>query len=88
MAKKQSKGDPVLDALKKASRGLEFVSESEAPLEPFLWEGGGPARMTNKRLCELAGEESGAEVEQQSLDDFFLAVPPEDKEKFDKLAGC
>lgn len=87
MAKKQSKGDPVLDALKKASRGLEFISESEAPLEPFLWEDGGAAKMTNKRLRELAGEEGGAAVEQQSLDDFFLAVPPEDKEKFDKLAA-
>jgi len=39
-----------------------------------------------KRLLELAGEEEGAAVEQESLSDFFHAVPPEDKGKRDKLA--
>ena len=28
--------DPALDALQKASKGLLWPSESEAPLEPFL----------------------------------------------------
>ena len=31
-------------------------------------------------------EEKGSAVQQESLDDFFHAVPPEDKAKFDKLA--
>jgi hypothetical protein len=82
MAKKK---DGVLDALTKAAKGLQFISETEADLEPFVWEHGG--RLTDKRLLELAGEEEGTVVEQQSLDDFFQAVPPEDKDKFDRLAG-
>ena len=52
--------------------------------EPFLWEGGD--KLTEQRLLELAGEEEGTAVEQESLDDFFHAVPPEDAEKFQKLA--
>jgi hypothetical protein len=62
-----------------------FISETEAELKPFAWEDGD--RLTDKRLLELAGEEEGTAVEQQSLDDFFHAVPPEDKDKFDRLAG-
>ena len=80
-----AKKNPAVDALKKASKGLLFISETEAELEPFAWEGGG--RMTKARLLELAGEEEGAAVEQQSLDDFFRAVPPEDRDRFEELAG-
>jgi hypothetical protein len=32
--------DSTLAALKKASQGLMMPSESEAPFEPFVWEGG------------------------------------------------
>jgi hypothetical protein len=78
------KKHPVLDALQKAAKGLLFVSETEAKLEPFLWEDGD--KLTDERLLKLAGEEEGTAVEQESLDDFFHAVPPEDKEKFQKLA--
>jgi len=81
MAKKK---DSVLDALKKAAKGLQYTSETEAKLEPFVWGDGD--RLTDEHLLELAGVEEGTAVEQQSLDDFFHAVPPEDKEKFDKLA--
>ena len=42
--------------------------------------------LTNARLLELACEEEGTAVEQDSLDDFFHAVPPEDWQQFDKLA--
>ena len=80
----KGKKHPALDALKKAVKGLKYTSETESPLDPFLWEDG--AKLTDQRLLELAGEEEGTAVEQESLDDFFHAVPPEDKEKFDKLA--
>jgi histidine triad (HIT) family protein len=80
----KGKKHPVLDALQKAAKGLLFVSETEAKLEPFLWEDGD--KLTDERLLKLAGEEEGTAVEQESLDDFFHAVPPEDKEKFSKLA--
>jgi hypothetical protein len=38
------------------------------------------------RLLELAGAEKGTAVEEDTLDRFFHAVPPEDKAKFDRLA--
>jgi hypothetical protein len=42
--------------------------------------------LTKKRLLELASAEDGTAVEEETLDDFFHAVPPEDKAQFDKLA--
>jgi hypothetical protein len=76
--------DAVLDALQKASKGLVFVSETDAPLEPFAWPNGGA--LTKDRLLELAGAEKGTAVEQTTLADFFRAVPSEDKAKFQALA--
>ncbi len=70
--------------MQKAAKGLLFVSETEAKLEPFLWEDGD--KLTDEHLLELAGEEEGTAVEQESLTDFFHAVPEEDSEKFSKLA--
>ena len=64
--------DPVLDALKKASKGLTYTSETDAPLEPFAWEGGG--RLTAGKVRELAGVDKGTAVEQTTLADFFGAV--------------
>jgi hypothetical protein len=74
----------VLDELKRASKGLVFISESDAPLEPFLWKDTG--KLTHERLVELSDAEEGSEVEEMSLDDFFRAVPQEDKPQFDQLA--
>jgi histidine triad (HIT) family protein len=79
------KQDPTLAALKKAARGLRYTSETDAPLKPFLWEDGNP--LTEDHLRQLAGAEDGAAVEAETLDDFFRAVPPEDKAKFDQLAA-
>jgi hypothetical protein len=75
---------PAVEALRKAAKGLLFPSESEAKLEPFLWEGGD--KMTGARLLELSGAEKGTPVEEVSLDDFFRVVPQEDRAKFDRLA--
>jgi Nuclease A inhibitor-like protein len=77
--------DPTLDVLRKASKGLLFPSESEAPLEPFVWKDA-PDKLTDKQLLKLAGAEEGATVEHMSLADFFRTVPPEDQAKFDQLA--
>ena len=79
-----AKKQPVVEALQKASKGLQFTSETEAGFEPFLWEGGD--KLTRDRLLELAGAEKGTAVEEDTLDRFFHAVPAEDKAKFDKLA--
>jgi histidine triad (HIT) family protein len=83
MAKKKPPPDAVLAALQQAARGLKYTSETEAPLEPFLWNDG--AALTPKHLQELSGV-AGA-VEEETLDDFLHAVPPEDKAKFEKLAA-
>jgi hypothetical protein len=82
MAKKQQ--SPVLDALRDASNGLVYTSETDSDLEPFLWDGSSP--LTQKRLLQLAGAKAGTQVEESSLDDFLHAVPPEDKAGFDRLA--
>jgi Nuclease A inhibitor-like protein len=80
-----AKKQPVVEALQKASKGLQFTSETEAGFEPFLWKDAGD-QLTEGRLLELAGAEEGTAVEEDTLDRFFHAVPPEDKPKFDKLA--
>jgi hypothetical protein len=70
------KNDVVLDALRKASKGLRYTSETEAALTPFVWENGG--ELTPERLRQRA--------EETTLDNFFRAVPSEDKPRFQKLA--
>jgi len=79
-----AKKHPVVEALQKASKGLQFTSETEAGFEPFLWEGGD--KLTRQRLLELAGAEKGTAVAEDTPNRFFHAVPPEDKARFDKLA--
>jgi histidine triad (HIT) family protein len=81
--KKRSSKDPTLRALKRAAKGLVFVSETEAPLEPFVWQDGG--ELTQPWLRKLAGAQAGTPVEQMTVDDFFRAVPSEDKAKFQRL---
>jgi hypothetical protein len=64
--------------------GRDVPSESEAPLEPFVWKDGGA--LTDDRLLELAGAEEGTAVEETDLGSLLRTIPPEDKAKFDKLA--
>jgi histidine triad (HIT) family protein len=77
------KKHPVMDALAKAVKGLLYISESEAPLEPFIWDDG---ELTEERIIELAGAEEGTSVETTTLASFFRTVSKEDKPKFDALA--
>jgi hypothetical protein len=81
------KKQPAVDALEKASKGLLFPSESEAPLKPFVWKGTGD-NLTPDRVRELAGAAKGVSVEQTSLDELFATVPTEDRPQFDKLAAA
>ena len=83
MAKKH----PAVDALAKASKGLLFPSETDAPLEPFLWENAGD-KLTKDKVRQLGGAPKGAEVEETTLDDLPSAVPEEDRPQFDKLAAA
>src|SRR4051794_28850330 len=76
-------GDPVLTALKKASKGVLFPSESDAPLEPFGWKDG--AALPPARLLELSGTPAGTPVEERSLATVLRTVPAEDKPQFAAL---
>jgi hypothetical protein len=78
------KKDPVLDALKKASKGLQFPSETDAPFEPFAWGDGD--KLTQDKVLQLAGADEGTAVEQTSLAEFFRVIPSENRARFDKLA--
>jgi len=78
--------DAVLEALARASKGLRYVSETDAGFEPFAWKDGDA--LTEDRLRQLAGEPAGTAVEPTSLDAFFGAVPSEDRAAFQKLAGA
>jgi hypothetical protein len=82
-----AKRHPAVEALAKASKGLLFPSETDAPLEPFLWEGGGD-KLTKDRVRQLAGAPKGAGVEETTLDDLLSTVPEEDRPQFDKLAAA
>jgi hypothetical protein len=79
------KDHPVVEALRKTSEGLLFISESEAELEPFLWSDGG--ELNEDTLPQRLGTEEGTPVETTTLDKFFRAVSKEDKPAFDRLAG-
>ena len=81
------KKHPVLDALQKASKGLLFPSETDAPLEPFLWEDAGD-KLTKDKVRQLAGGPKGAAVEEVNLEDLLSTVPEEDRPQFDKLAAA
>jgi len=78
-----AKTDPILDALRKASKGLRYTSETDAPLEPFAWPAG---TMTQDVVRQHAGAGKHAAVEETTLESFFRAVPPEDQAKFQALA--
>jgi hypothetical protein len=84
MAMKKKETDPVLGALQKASKGLQLPSESDAPLEPFVWKDGN--ELTHDHLLQLSGSAAGTAVEERSLDNLLRTVPSEDKGKFQSLA--
>ena len=77
------KQKPVIEALQIAVEGLQYISETEAELNPFTWEAGD---LSKERLLKLAGAAKGTAVEEATLDSFFRTVSQEDKPKFDKLA--
>ncbi len=60
-----------------------YTSETEAGFEPFAWKSSG--KLTKAGLLDLAGADKGTEVEEDTLDNFFAALPPEDKAKFQQL---
>ncbi len=82
-----AKNHPAVGALAKASKGLLFPSETDAPLEPFLWENAGD-KLTQDKVRRLAGAAKGAAVEETTLDNLLFRAPEEDRRRFDKLAAA
>src|SRR5262249_33593031 len=60
--------DQVLAALKKATRGLLYPSETDAPFELFVWGPGENSMASVRRLARIPSGERGRRV---SLDRFF-----------------
>lgn len=80
------KKHPAVEALRQASKGLLFPSESDAPLEPFLWgQATGPLTPDRVRHLARAGEDEA--VEETTLEDLLRTVPGEDRPHFDRLAA-
>jgi hypothetical protein len=63
----------ILDALKKTSKGPQFISETEADLEPFPWKD--TRDLTDRHLLQLAGAEDSTEVETMLPDNFLRGGP-------------
>ena len=53
------------------SEGLLFISESEYPLEQFLWQA---ADLTPETILMRSGKPKDTSIEEISLDDFFAPV--------------
>jgi hypothetical protein len=67
-----AKSPAVPKALKAAAKGLLFPSETDAPVEPFAWP---PGPVDAAGVLAAAGESPKARVVEESLTDFFRAVP-------------
>jgi hypothetical protein len=63
----------TLEALKGASRGLLFPSETDSPFEPFVWEGE-EGKPDKAGVLERAGKPPRTPVKVMSLDAFFRDV--------------
>ncbi len=77
----------TLAALKEASKGLLYPSETDEPFEPFSW-GKADGGLTPQKVAQRTKAAAGAAVEEQSLADFFqylTADGAEHAETFRKL---
>ncbi|BAZ71239.1 nuclease inhibitor homolog (plasmid) [Fischerella sp. NIES-4106] len=67
----------IVDQLKAAADGLLMMSESEYPLEAFLWETKAPA--TPEKVLQQTNHSPDTPVQVVKVDDFFrVATTPED----------
>jgi hypothetical protein len=75
----------VLAALRQASQGLLYQSETDAPFEPFTW-GKAAGELTPQKAAQLAGASVTTPVEEEPLSEFFkYLIEGEDAEKYGKL---
>lgn len=60
----------ALNALKEATKGLLYMSESDEPFHTFTWKGGAGS-LTTEKVLELSKHKPGTPVEEMPLDEFF-----------------
>jgi hypothetical protein len=68
----------IITALEQASKGLLFKSESDYPLEPFLWERKADAKLTPQDLLALKGYPPNTPVKTLTLARFFQPATKEE----------
>ena len=61
----------ITDRLSTLAKDLLFPSESEFPLEPFVWES---ATLTTETILERSQKPSDTAIESITLEDFFAPV--------------
>jgi hypothetical protein len=66
----------VLTALRTATKGLLYTSESDEPFEVFEWKTE-EGQLQEERLLELAGETKDIPVKSVPLDEFFADLTKE-----------
>lgn len=72
---------PLIAALEEASRDLLYMSESDYPLTPFLWEREktGEEGVTPERVAAIAGYPADTPVEAADFESFFEAAQAEEE---------
>lgn len=68
--------DSIATQLKQASKGLLFLSESDAPFEVLHWPAQG--ELTPAKLLQLTNHPPDAPVEMRTVDDFFAIATQEE----------
>jgi hypothetical protein len=70
--KKEKNTDELISELKTASENLFYISETDAPFEPFVWKTDAPfAEIKAEDVLKLAGQKPDAKVSEKTLDEFF-----------------
>ena len=68
----------VVNQLKAASSGLQFMSESDYSFEAFAWEGQAGEPWTSEKVAQHTGHPAGAPVKVLTLVDFFRPATEEE----------
>lgn len=72
-----SKQSALLERLQTTTKGLTYMSESDYPVEPFIWEGEGKDDFTAKDILKVMKYPSRAPVKVIDLDEFFSRLTQE-----------
>lgn len=62
--------DTAISELKKAAKGITYVSETDSPVRAFNWKDDGDS-LTAEKVLELSKADPSSKVEEVTPDDFF-----------------